>query len=101
MDINELMKQAQAMSKQLEEANKQITAMQFEGNASNGLVKVVVNGDHKILSVDINKDILIPDDKEMIEDLVMIATNEAISKADESKKNKFGSMASSLGLPKM
>lgn len=100
MDINKLMKQAQDMQKQLEDANKQITAMEFCGSASNGLVNVKVNGDHKILKVEINKEILNPEDKEMIEDLIMIATNEAISKADEAKKNKFGSMASSLGLPK-
>lgn len=100
MDINKLMKQAQDMQKQLEDANKQLTAMEFDGSASNGLVNVKVNGDHKILKVEINKEILNPEDKEMIEDLIMIATNEAISKADDAKKNKFGSMASSLGLPK-
>lgn len=101
MDINKLMKQAQDMQRQLEDANKQITAMEFEGNASNGLVKVKVNGDYKILKVEIQKEIISPDDKEMIEDLIMIATNEAITKADEAKKKKFGSMANSIGLPKI
>lgn len=100
MDINKLMKQAQDMQKQLEDANKQLTAMEFDGSVSNGLVNVKVNGDHKILKVEINREILNPEDKEMIEDLIMIATNEAISKAEDAKKNKFGSMASSLGLPK-
>ena len=99
MDINKLIQQAQAMQRQLEEANKQINEKEFEGSASNGLVKVVINGENKIQSIDINKDILNPDDKEMIEDLIMIAINDAIGKADDYKKDRYGSMASALGIP--
>ena len=96
MDINKLMQQAQQMQKQLEEANKQLNAMEFEGSASNGLVKVVVNGEFKVVSVYIDQSILNAEDKEMIQDLVMIAVNEATDKVDKSKKDKFGSMAQGL-----
>ena len=99
MDINKLMQQAQAMQKQLEKATEQINAMEFEGSASNGLVKVVVNGENKVLSISIDPEILNPDDKEMIEDLVMIAVNDAIGKTEETKKERFGSMAGAMGLP--
>ncbi len=99
MDINKLMQQAQAMQKQLEKATEQINATEFEGTASNGLVKVTVNGENKVLAVSIDPQILNPDDKEMIEDLIMIAVNDAIGKADALKKDRFGSMASSMGLP--
>ena len=99
MDINKLMQQAQAMQKELEKANEQINATEFEGSASNGLVKVTINGENKVLAVNIDPSILIPDDKEMIEDLIMIAVNDAIDKADELKKDRFGSMASAMGLP--
>ena len=99
MDINKLMQQAQAMQKQLEEANKQINEKEFEGSASNGLVKVVINGENRIQSIDINKDILNADDKEMIEDLIMIAVNDAIDKAEDYKKDRYGSVASALGIP--
>lgn len=98
MDINKLMQQAQAMQKQLEEANKQLAAMEFEGVASNGLVKVTCNGDYKVLNVNIDESILNKEDKDMIQDLVMIATNDAINKADASKKEKFGGLASGLGI---
>ena len=98
MDINKLMKQAQAMQQELEQANKQLNAMQFEGSASNGLVKVVVNGEYKVISVDIDSSILNSDDKEMLQDLIMIATNDAVVKIDETKKEKFGSMAQGLKL---
>lgn len=98
MDINKLMKQAQAMQQELEQANKQLNAMQFEGSASNGLVKVVVNGEYKVISVDIDSSILNSDDKEMLQDLIMIATNDAVVKIDKTKKEKFGSMAQGLKL---
>lgn len=96
MDINKLMQQAQAMQKQLEDANKQLNAMEFEGSASNGLVKVVVNGEFRVVSVSIDPSILNADDKEMIEELIMIATNNANEKVDQAKKEKFGSMTQGL-----
>ncbi len=99
MDINKLMQQAQAMQKQLEEATKQINDMEFEGSASNGLVKVVVNGENKIQSINIEQSIINPEDKEMIEDLIMIAVNDAIDKAEDYKKDRYGTMASALGIP--
>lgn len=98
MDINNLMKQAQAMQRKLEETNKQLEAMEFEADASNGLVKVTVNGQYRIVSVDIDESILNKDDKEMIQDLIMIATNNAIDKVDNAKKEKFGSMTQGLKL---
>ena len=99
MDINKLMQQAQAMQKQLEKATEQINATEFEGVASNGLVKVTVNSENKVLAVNLDPSILNPEDKEMIEDLIMIAVNDAIGKADEMKKERLGSMASAMGLP--
>lgn len=98
MDINKLMQQAQAMQKQLEDANKELSSMEFEGSASNGLVKVKCNGDYKVSSVDIDESILNKEDKDMIQDLVMIAVNEAINKVDVGKKQKFGYLASGLGI---
>ena len=99
MDINKLMQQAQAMQKQIEKMSDQLNQNEYEGSASNGLVKVTVNGENKVLAVDIDPSILNPEDKEMIEDLIMIAVNDAVGKADEDKKAKFGGMASSMGLP--
>ena len=99
MDINKLMQQAQAMQKQLEKATEQINGMEFEGSASNSLVKVVVNGENKVLSVSVDPEILNPEDKEMIEDMIMIAVNDAIGKAEDTKKERLGSMASAMGLP--
>lgn len=98
MDINKLMQQAQAMQKQLEQANAQLNAMEFEGTASNGLVKIVMNGEYKVVSVDIDPSILNVNDKDMIQDLIMIATNDATTKIDNSKKEKLGSLTQGLKL---
>ncbi len=99
MDLNKLMQQAGALQKQLEETGKQIGEMEFEAEAANGLVKVTVNGDSKVLKVTIDESILNKEDKEMIEDLLMIAVNNALSKVEEYKKDAYGAMGSSLGLP--
>ena len=60
---------------------------------------MVINGDNKIRQITIDESILNKEDKEMIEDLLMIAVNNAIEKAEEYKKEKYGAMGSSLGLP--
>ena len=99
MDINKLMQQAQQMQKQLEKMADQISESEFEGSASGGLLKVKINGENKVLAVEIDPSILNPEDKEMIEDLIMIAVNDAIEKADQEKKSKYGGMASAMGLP--
>lgn len=99
MDINKLMQQAQAMQKQIEDASNAINEMEFEAEASNGLVKVVINGENKILSVNIDPSILNPEDKEMIEELIVIALNNANEKLEAYRKERLGSMASAMGLP--
>lgn len=98
MDINKLMQQAQAMQKQLEQTNEKINAMEFEAEASNGLVKVVINGEYKISSINIDPSILNSEDKEMIEDLLMIAINDAVDKVEAAKNDSFGAIASALGI---
>ena len=99
MDINKLMQQAQEMQKQLEKANDQINEMEFEGTASNGLVKIAINGENRVLAVSIDKEVINPDDKDMLEDMIMIAINDAIQQVEETKKDKFGGMAAAMGLP--
>ena len=98
MDINKLMQQAQAMQNQLADANKQLSSMEFEGLASNGLVKVKCSVDYLVLSVNIDESIINKEDKEMIEDLIMIATNDAIKKIEASKNEKFGHLMGGLGI---
>ena len=69
------------------------------GSLDGFFTNATINGENKVLAVNIDPSILNPEDKEMIEDLIMIAVNDAIDKADELKKDRFGSMASAMGLP--
>ena len=101
MDLDKILKQAQAMQRELEKANSELNAGEFEGVASNGLVKVLLNGEHKVLSVDIEKDILNPDDKEMIEKLLVIAFNDACEKIKKAQEEKIGKVTGGLKLPGM
>ena len=98
MDINKLMQQAQEMQRELEKTAEEIKNMEFEGSASNGLVKVMINGDNRVVAVTIDPSILNPEDKEMIEDLIMIATNEASDKLDEERTNRLGMIQTAKGL---
>ena len=99
MDINKLMQQAQAMQKQIEDTTNEINEKEFTAEASNGLVKITINGEYAILNVDIDPSILTADDKEMIEDLIMIAFNSAKQQVDDCKREQLGSMASAMNLP--
>ena len=99
MDINKLMQQAQQMQKQLEDVSNSINEQEFTAEASNGLVKITINGEYKILDLDIDSSIIVAEDKEMLQDLIVIAFNNAKEKVDESKKEQLESIASGLNLP--
>ena len=99
MDINKLMQQAQAMQKQIEQTTNEINEKEFTAEASGGLVKVTISGEYTVLNIDIDPSIIVAEDKEMIEDLIMVAINSAKQQVDEYKKEQLGSMASAMKLP--
>lgn len=100
MDFDKLLEQAQKMQKDLEKMNEEMNVAEFEGSASNGLVKVVINGDMRLLSVDIDESILNREDKEMIEDLLVIAFKNAAEKVDAMRNEKLTAATGGLGLPR-
>ena len=93
------MQQAQAMQKQIEDTTNAINEKEFEAEASNGLVKITINGEYTVLNIDIDPSIIVAEDKDILQDLIMIAFNNAKEKVDECKKEQLGSMASALNLP--
>ena len=94
-NMNQLMKMAQDMSKQMED---KMNAIEVEGNAGGGMIKVLLNGHKNIISIEISKEVVDPEDVEMLQDLVMAAMNDAITKVDEELKDNMGS-AIPGGLP--
>lgn len=83
MDIQSLVKKAQEMQNKVKEAQAKLAEMEFEGKASGGLVGAVVNGKKEVLRVSIDESVYGEGDKEMLEDLVVAAVNNAISEADD------------------
>jgi nucleoid-associated protein EbfC len=93
-----LMKQAQTMQDNMKKAQEELAAMEVEGAAGAGLVKVVMTGRHDVKRVHIDATLL-TEDKDVLEDLVAAAVNDAVRKVDAASQSKMAGMASGLPLP--
>lgn len=82
LNIQGLMKQAQVMQKKMQEAQEKLAATEVEGTAANGLLKVVLNGKSEMKKISIDKSLVSADDVEMLEDLLLVAYNDAHQKVD-------------------
>ena len=96
-NMNQLMKQAQEMQKQMEETSKTLEETTYEATAGGGVVKVVVSGKKEVVSVSLEEEVVDPDDIEMLEDLIVAATNEALRKMEEDSQTKMGQITGGLG----
>src|SRR6201991_3018262 len=90
-----LMKQAQQMQENLKKAQEEIAAMEIEGQAGAGMVKVVMTGRHDVKRVTIDPS-LMGDDKDMLEDLVAAAVNDAVRKAEATSTEKMSAVTAGL-----
>jgi len=99
INYGDLMKQARAMQKQLEIVQDELKNMVFEASSGGGAVKVKVNGDQELLEVKINKEMVDNDDIEMLEDMVMVAVNDALTKSKNEYKDKMGSLTGGMNIP--
>jgi hypothetical protein len=93
-----LMKQAQAMQDNMKKAQEAIAAMEVEGEAGGGLVRVTMTGRHDVRRVSIDPSLL-GEDKDMLEDLVAAAVNDAVRKVEVASQEKMAGMAAGLPLP--
>ena len=96
--LGNLMKQAQMMQENMKKAQEQIAAMEVEGQSGAGMVKVLMNGRHDVKRVTIDPS-LMSDDKEMLEDLIAAAVNDAVRKIETTTQEKMGSLTAGMGLP--
>ncbi len=96
-NMNNLMKQAQRMQRQMEEGQKELETKEFTAAAGGGAVEVTVNGKKEIVSVKLSEEVVDPEDVEMLQDLIVAATNEALRKADEASEALMGRMTGGLG----
>ena len=96
-NMNNLMKQAQKMQKQMEDTQAELQEKEYEATAGGGVVTVKINGNKEITSVKIAEEVVDPEDIEMLEDLVMAAANEALRKVDEVSQASMSKFTGGLG----
>jgi len=94
-----MMKKMQKMQKNMMEAQEALNAEQFEGVAGGGMVKVTVSGQREVVSVNLDESVVDPEDIEMLQDLIVIATNEALKKVEEKTNSTMGKFTQGLNLP--
>ena len=89
MNINQLMKEAKKMQANMEKSQEELQAKEFESSAGGGAVTVKVSGSKQILELKINKDVVDPDDVEMLQDLIITCINDATRKVDSAQTAEF------------
>ena len=96
-NMGNLMKQAQKMQRQMEEAQKELEEKEVTAAAGGGAVKVKVSGKKEITKVKLSEEVVDPDDIEMLEDLIMAATNEALRQMEEMAQSSMAKITGGLG----
>ncbi len=97
MNIQQMMKQAQKMQKKMEEAQEEAAKEVVEATAGGGMVTVKVNGKQEVLSIDIEKDVVDPEDVDMLQDLILAAVNEGLKKSQEVVQEKMAAVSGGMG----
>ena len=100
-NIQQLARQAQKIQDDMEAASAELEAKEYDAAAGGGAVKVTVTGKMEITKVDIQPEVVDPDDVEMLSDLIMAATNEALRAAAKEKEEKMDSISGGLNIPGM
>ena len=97
--MGNLMKQAQQMQADMQKAQEEVARLEVTGQSGGGLVSVVINGKHECKRVSIDDSLLADDDKEMVEDLVAAAFNDAAQRMESQTQERMSSVTSGMNLP--
>ena len=97
-DISQLMRQAQQMQAKLNDAQKKLEAMEVEGTAGGGMVKVRLSGKSALLGLSIDPSLLAPDEREILEDLIKAAHDDARRKLEEAQNEEMKGLSGGLGM---
>ncbi|HED33633.1 MAG TPA: YbaB/EbfC family nucleoid-associated protein [Gammaproteobacteria bacterium] len=96
--LGNMMKQAQKMQADMQKAQEEIANMEVEGQSGGGMVKVMMNGRHEVRRVELDQS-LMEDDKEMIEDLLAAAVNDAVRRIEQQSTDKMSGITAGMNLP--
>ena len=99
MDMKKMMRQAQRMQMQLNQAQAEVQQMTCEGSAGGGMVKAVVKGDMTLVSIEISPIVVTPDDVDMLQDLVVAAVNDAMRSMNETAQAHIDAATGGMNLP--
>jgi len=100
-NMNNMMKQMQKMQKKMMKAQDELHEMTFEATAGGGMVTVTANGKKEITDVEIKEEVVDPDDIEMLQDLIIAATNDVLNQIDEKTNETMGQFTKGLNVPGM
>jgi DNA-binding YbaB/EbfC family protein len=98
-NMNNMMKQAQKLQKKMLQTQEELALKTVEASAGGGMVKVVANGGQKIESIVLEKEVVDPEDVEMLQDLVMAAVNDALKKSQEMMSAEMSKLTGGLNIP--
>ena len=101
MNINALMQQAQKMQQQMQKKQRELESKEYEFTSNGGAIKIKMLGSKEIKSLEIDEDLIDKDEKEMLQDMLMIAINEAISKIEKEFESAMGSATGGMKIPGM
>lgn len=96
-NMNNIMKQAQKMQRQMEQAQQELEEKEFSATAGGGAVEVKVSGKRELTEVRLDEEVVDPDDIEMLQDLIIAATNEALRAVDEYQEKTMGAATGGMG----
>ncbi len=98
-NFGNIMKQAKKMQEQMGKIQEELETKTVEAQAGGGMVRVVVNGKFNVVSIKIEKEVVNPEDVEMLEDLILAAVNEGVRKAQEMASQEMAKITGGLGIP--
>jgi len=97
-DISQIMRQAQAMQAKINDAQKKLEAMEVEGSSGGGLVKVKLSGKNALLSLVIDPSLVVADEREILEDLIKAAHDDARRKLEDAQNDEMKGIGSGMGI---
>jgi DNA-binding YbaB/EbfC family protein len=99
MDMNQIMKQAQQMQQKLSQVQAELADRTVSASVGGGMVTVMVNGKNELLSIQIDKEVINPDDQVMLQDLIVSAVNEGVKKAQEMAQAEMRKLTGGINIP--
>jgi len=97
--MGNMMKQAQKLQNKMMKLQEELSSRTIEASSGGGMVKVVANGKQQVVSIDIEKEVVDPEDVEMLQDLILAAVNDALAKSQEMVSSEMGKLTGGMNIP--